>query len=85
MTGDPAVDDDAGRCSQTIDGDSGIVELPQGVVYDADDATSLQVTGRGLFTAPGGAVPLTITVTYGAATRTLTVSLTGQITFTDVE
>ena len=85
MTGDPAVDDDAGRCSQTVDGDSGIIQLPGGVAYDADDATSLQVTGRGIFTANGGAIPLTITVTHGAATRTLTVSGTGQITFTDVQ
>jgi prepilin-type N-terminal cleavage/methylation domain-containing protein len=85
MTGDPAVDDDAGRCSQTVDGDSGIIQLPGGVAYDVDDATSLQVTGRGIFTANGGAIPLTITVTHGAATRTLTVSGTGQITFTDVQ
>jgi type II secretory pathway pseudopilin PulG len=85
MTGDPAVDDDAGRCSQTVDGDSGIIELPPGVAYDVADTTSLQVTGRGIFTAAGGAIPLTITVTHGAATRTLTVSGTGQITFTDVQ
>jgi len=85
MTGDPAVDDDAGRCSQTVDGDSGTIQLPGGVAYDVDDATSLQVTGRGIFTANGGAIPLTITVTHGAATRTLTVSGTGQITFTDVQ
>ena len=85
MTGDPAVDDDAGRCSQTVDGDSGTIQLPIGVAYDVDAATSLQVTGRGIFTANGGAIPLTITVTHGAATRTLTVSGTGQITFTDVQ
>jgi prepilin-type N-terminal cleavage/methylation domain-containing protein len=85
MTGDPAVDDDAGRCSQTVDGDSGTIQLPVGVAYDVDAATSLQVTGRGIFTANGGAIPLTITVTHGAATRTLTVSGTGQITFTDVQ
>jgi prepilin-type N-terminal cleavage/methylation domain-containing protein len=85
MTGDPAVDDDAGRCSQTLDGDSGVIQLPGGVAYDVDDATSLQVTGRGIFTSNGGAIPLTITVTHGAATRTLTVSGTGQITFTDVQ
>ena len=85
VTGDAAVDDDPGRCSQTIDGDSGIIQLPVGVAYDVADTTSLQVTGRGIFTAPGGGIPLTITVTHGAATRTLTVSGTGQITFTDVQ
>lgn len=85
VTGDPAVDDDAGRCGVTLDGDSGIIELPGGVVYDSDDATYLQVNGRGIFTAAGGPIPLTITVTHGAPTRTLTVSGTGQVTFTDVE
>jgi Tfp pilus assembly protein FimT len=85
MTGDPAVDDDPGRCSQTVDGDSGIVQLPVGVAYDVADTTSLQVTGRGIFSANGGGIPLTITVTHGTATRTLTVSGTGQITFTDVQ
>ena len=85
VTGDPAVDDDAGRCSQTIDGDSGIIQLPVGVAYDSADATALQVSGRGIFTAAGGAIPLIITVTHGAATRTLTVSGTGQITFNDVQ
>jgi len=85
MTGDPDVDDDADRCSQTFEGDSGVIELPAGVAYDAEDATALQVSGRGTFTAAGGAIPLTITVSHGSATRTLTVSMTGQITFTDVE
>jgi len=85
VTGDPAVDDDPGRCSQTVDGDSGIIQLPVGVAYDVADATSLQVSGRGIFTANGGGIPLTITVTHGTATRTLTVSGTGQITFTDVQ
>ena len=85
MTGDPDVDDAGGRCSQTLDGDSGIIKLPVGVAYDVADTTSLEVTGRGIFTAAGGGIPLTITVTHGSATRTLTVSGTGQITFTDVQ
>lgn len=85
MTGDPAVDDDAGRCGLTVEGDSGVIEMPIGVAYDAVDTTSIDVTGRGAFSAVGGAIPLIITVTHGAATRTLTVNLTGQITFSDVE
>ena len=85
VTGDPAIDDDAGRCGQTYEGDSGTIELPGGVAYDVEDTTELVVTGRGIFTAVGGAIPATITVTHGAATRILTVSGTGQITFTDVE
>ena len=84
MTGDPAIDDDADRCNDTLDGDSGVVELPTGVGFDVDGATSLQVTGRGVFSANGGAIPLVIDVTHVGSTRTLTVSGTGQITFTDV-
>lgn len=85
QTGDPAVDDDPGRCSQTLEGDSGIVELPTLVAYDTGDATALQVTGRGVFTALGDAIPLTISVSKSGGIRTLRVSGTGQITFTDVQ
>jgi prepilin-type N-terminal cleavage/methylation domain-containing protein len=85
VTGDPAIDDDAGRCGETYEGDSGTIELPGGVAYDVEDTTELVVTGRGIFSAVGGAIPATITVTHGAATRILTVSGTGQITFTDVD
>ncbi len=84
MTGDAVIDDDAGRCGDTLDGDSGVIELPTGVGYDVAGTTSLQVTGRGVFSANGGAIPLDISVTHGGSTRTLTVSGTGQITFTDV-
>ena len=85
MTGDPLVDDDAGRCGDTLDGDSPIIEMPAGVAFDTADATALQITGRGVLTAFGDAIPLTITVSHGSSTRTLTVSGTGQITFTDVD
>jgi prepilin-type N-terminal cleavage/methylation domain-containing protein len=85
LTGDAGIDDGAGRCGDTYEGDSGIIELPSGVAYDVDDTTELLVTGRGIFSAIGGAIPATITVTHGAATRVLTVSGTGQITFTDVQ
>lgn len=84
VTGDPLVDDDVNRCSQTLVGDSGIVEMPTSVTYTPALATALQVTGRGIFTAIGESIPLTISVNYGASTRTLTVSATGQITFSDV-
>ena len=85
MTGDPAVDDAADRCSQTLDGDSGTHSMPSGVAFDANGATSLAITGRGAFTANDAAIPLTISVTHGAAARTLTISATGQITFSDVQ
>lgn len=85
MTGDPLVDDAADRCSQTLDGDSGALEMPTSVTYDPGDATALVVSGRGIFGATGAAIPLLISVQYGASTRTLTVSATGQITFSNIE
>lgn len=84
MTGDPAVDDDAGRCGLSMDGDTDVMELPPAVTYTAGEATYLEVTGRGVFTAEGAAIPLTIDVNHAASTRTLTVSATGQISFSEV-
>ncbi len=85
MTGDPAVDDAADRCTQTLDGDSGTINLPFDVAFDSDSAAFLEVSGRGIFTASGAAIPLTIDVTQGTASRSLTVSATGQIAFGNVE
>ena len=85
VTGDPTVDDAVDRCSQTFDGDTGIIEMPTSVTYTPGTATGLEITGRGTFTATGDAVPLTINVNYGSTLRTLTVSATGQITFSNVE
>jgi len=85
VTGDPLVDDAVDRCNQTLDGDSGIFQMPASVTYDPDLATALQVTGRGIFTAIGDSIPLTISVNYGASLRTLTVSATGQLTFSHVQ
>ena len=85
LTGDVAIDDDPGRCGESFEGDSGTIGLPPGVTYEVEDTTALQVTGRGIFSSVGGDIPSTITVMHGAVTRILTVSGTGQITFTDVE
>ena len=85
VTGDADIDDAEDRCTNTQDGDSAPLELPTGVGYTTEDVTALNVAGRGIFTAVGGAIPLTISVTYGANTRTLTVSATGQITFSAIE
>ena len=85
MTGDEDIDNAAGRCDSTSDGDSEVIVMPSGVSYDTAGATALRVTGRGVFTAEGDgvSVPLTITVTQGGGVRYLTVSATGQITFSD--
>jgi len=83
MTGDPAVDDAGGRCSANQTGDSDIVEMEQGIDFDQGTATALQVTGRGVFTALGSAIPLTIGITHGSTARYLIVSATGQISFSN--
>ncbi|HWI17419.1 MAG TPA: GspH/FimT family pseudopilin [Vicinamibacterales bacterium] len=80
VTGDPTVDNAADRCSNTVQFDSGIYQMPERVTY-TDPPPLLEVTSRGLFTSDLG-IPTTIGVTYnGVSTRNLTVSLTGQITF----
>lgn len=81
LTGVAATDDAVNRCAQTITGDGEVIEMPSGVAFDPEDATELRVTPRGVFTAVGDSIPLTISVTYGSSTRTLAVSATGQITF----
>lgn len=81
LTGTAAVDNAANRCTTTLAGDSEVVVMPTGVGVNPAAATELRVTPRGVFSAVGDAIPLTITMSYGATTRTLTVSATGQITF----
>jgi len=74
---------DPNRCDMDKDQDSQIVDMTNGVTFTNGTATGLQITGRGVFTALGDAIPLTIVVNYGANVRYLTVSATGQITFSD--
>jgi len=74
---------DPNRCNMDKDQDSQIVDMTNGVTFANGTATGLQITGRGVFTAIGDAIPLLITVNYGANVRYLTVSATGQITFSD--
>jgi prepilin-type N-terminal cleavage/methylation domain-containing protein len=85
MTGVAATDDAPGRCSGNQPGDSDIVEMEAGVDFDPGTATALQVTGRGVFTALGAAIPLTIGVTHGSTARYLIVSATGQISFSSTD
>lgn len=81
VTGDNLVDGAVDRCSQYLEHDTGIFQMPASVAY-TEDLPILQVTGRGTYTAIGGAVPLTINVGYGGRTfRGMTVSATGQISF----
>lgn len=66
------------RCAQTEQFDSGVFAMPAEVGFGV--VPTLTVSGRGIFTS-AGVIPQTITVTYGTRSRTLTVSATGQITF----
>ena len=84
VTGNALIDDAANRCTMTIAGDGEIVNLPTGVTVDAEDATELRVTPRGAFTAVGDSIPLIITVAHGSSNRSVTVSATGQLTFSNV-
>src|SRR5688572_9089799 len=72
---------DADRCLNTLQFDSGVFTLPTNVDFGA--VPTLEVNGRGQYSLPGGGVmPLTINVQYGNThTRTFTVSITGQISF----
>jgi prepilin-type N-terminal cleavage/methylation domain-containing protein len=85
LTGDATVDNAGTRCTTTTTGDSEIVQMATGVGYSPALGTGLQVTGRGVFTTVGGAIPLIIGVTHGSSARYLTVSATGQITFSDTD
>lgn len=78
---DDTIDNDD-RCDQTIEFDSGVYNLPANVSYTAG-LPALQVNGRGMYSVIGlGDLPLTITVQYrDTHARSLTVSLTGQISF----
>ena len=73
---------DADRCQQTLQSDSGVFTLPTNVDFGA--VPTLEVNGRGQYSLPGGGfvMPLAINVRYANThTRTFTVSITGQISF----
>jgi prepilin-type N-terminal cleavage/methylation domain-containing protein len=73
---------DPDRCSQTLQHDSGVYTMPPNVSYTAN-LPALEVNGRGAYSIIGvGMLPLTITVQYmGTHARSLTLTLTGQISF----
>ena len=80
VTGDPAIDNAADRCTQQQTHDTGVMVMPTSVSYGATPPT-LTVNSRGVFTS-STSIPTTITVTYGGySSRSLSVSATGQINF----
>lgn len=80
VTGNPVIDNAVGRCSSTFLYDSAPTQMPANVSFGT--LPTLEVNGRGIFTAIGGAIPATINVSWGSSTaRSFTVSATGQIAF----
>ena len=77
VTEDPIVDDAADRCSQTVQYDSGVFTVPDGVSFGT--VGTLEVNGRGIYS--GAPIPRTITISNSDSSRALTVTFTGQITF----
>jgi len=83
----PAPINDADRCGISVmheDGttvlDGGTFSMPDSVSFG--DVETLEVSSRGIYTSDG-VIPAIITVTYGERQRTLTISATGQITFSE--
>jgi prepilin-type N-terminal cleavage/methylation domain-containing protein len=81
VTGVAATDNATTRCSTTLPYDSGVFVMPQRTSYGSTPPL-LTVNSRGVYASTGG-IPTTITVssTAGAASRSLTMSATGQISF----
>lgn len=83
VTGDAEVDDADDRCDTTEVNDGPAVYLPAEVAFD--QPPTLEFNGRGIVTAIGDSVPVSITVSYGQDTRTLLVTAIGRVTTSSPE
>lgn len=81
VTGVPAIDDAADRCTTPQPNDGPAVYLPPAVSMGEPLPPALEINGRGQISAVGGAMPQSLSVTYGTFTRTLVVTATGRITW----
>ena len=85
VTGNATIDNATTRCTDQQTYDSGVLVMPANVNYGTPPI--LTVNSRGVFSASGGTpggIPTVITVSHtqaGTATRSLTMSATGQISF----
>ena len=72
---------DADRCTQFKEQDSGVYTVPLSVAYG--NPPTLQVNGRGQYSIVGaGSLPLTVTVQHSNGhARAMTISITGQVSF----
>ena len=89
LVGDPAIDDDADRCSAADypypdrtpatlpDMDGPVMVLPGGTASAANQDFDIEPTGR--VTVVAGPLPVSIEVTDSHETQTLTVSVAGRV------
>jgi type II secretory pathway pseudopilin PulG len=77
VTGNAAIDNAQDRCSQTVPSDGPPVYVTPGVALG--QVPTLIVSGRGLISADGAAMPLSISVSHGTHVRTLVVSAIGRV------
>jgi prepilin-type N-terminal cleavage/methylation domain-containing protein len=80
VTGDASIDNSGDRCAMSQPNDGPAVYAPPGVTFGDATPPTLQINGRGqIGTVGGGSLPLNISVSYGDASRTLTVTATGRL------
>jgi Tfp pilus assembly protein FimT len=80
VTGNASIDNAADRCSMSQPNDGPAVYAPPGVTFGDATPPTLHVNARGqISTVGGGGLPLTIPVSYGDASRTITVTATGRL------
>lgn len=77
VTGNPAIDQAADRCSLTQPDDGSPFYVPPDVTVTS--GSELAIDGRGFITAISGTMPQSVSVTYGSFTRTLQISGTGRV------
>jgi prepilin-type N-terminal cleavage/methylation domain-containing protein len=78
VTGNAAVDNDVNRCRMNQPNDGPLLYMPQGLSF-GNAQPVLEVSARGQISAIAGTMPQTVSVTYGAYSRTLVVSATGRV------
>ena len=79
VTGTPAIDDAADRCTTDRPNDGPAVYMPPDVWFGGDAPPTLEVNGRGEITALGATMPRTITVNHGSFNRNITVTAAGRV------
>jgi Tfp pilus assembly protein FimT len=77
VTGDASIDLSDDRCTRQIENDGPPVHVTPGVTLG--QVPTLVVNGRGMISAIGAEMPLSISVSHGTHVRTLVVSAIGRV------